>query len=557
MSYSNFQLNQKINNLQNQINNISGSFDLQTVLDNGNTASGNIELTDTTGGYSNLDYKKLLFSNNITNATLEYTDSTDTLDITTTNINLNGQVSFDTPPHSVSPILGSDLTTKGYVDSLVGQYSGGYNLYLNYSETLTVNSINYKYLSNQVSSATQQDLVITTDGTAQLLATFITDEINLSVIPAGLWSLVLYGSVSSAGGVLYYYFKIKRYSAGIITDITTSGNSPDVNATPTGNPDAYHMNATIDTPIYISLTDRIIIEIYCLKVSGVNVQLNTYFESSYYSFIQTSLNAGTTLLTSDNNWKGNNNFAIIPTTITTTTGSNNTQITTTAYVYNTLVDYLTTASASSTYLSILDASSTYLSILDASSTYLSVFDASTFYLSISNAISTYLSITNASSTYLTIASAVASFTTSLLTITSPLTLPLLTTTPTTTQLGYFASNTNGTLTLSSVSQTPASSTITNLPIGIYMVNYYSISYSPTIGATQVMTYTISTTGGASSNIPQFVFSGVATTFQSSQRMSGIVKCTTAINTIRLNLIITSGGGNITVSNFGYNYIKIS
>lgn len=1068
MSYSNYQLNQKINNLQNQINNLDVAIDLQTVLYEGNTAVGSIELTDideyalyldpsslnmtaTDDTFSRLESTKLIFGKNTNYSTLEYTNSTDTLDITTTNINLNGQVTFDTPPHSVTPILGDDLTTKGYVDSLVGQYSGGYNLYLNYSETLVVNSITYNYLSNQISSATQQDLVITTDGTDQLLATFITDELNLSVIPAGLWSMVLYGAVSGAGGVLYYYFKIKKYSAGTITDIITSGFSPDVNATPTGNPDAYHMNATIDTPINISLTDRIIIEIYCKKISGVDVQLNTYFESAYYSFIQTSLNAGTTLLTSDNNWTGNNNFAIIPTTITTTAGSNNTQITTTAYIYNALLNYLTTATASSTYLTIANALTTYLSIATASTTYLTIANALSTYLTIATASSTYapkasptftgivnsasiinsgsieanifknndesfktngsgkitgselvlgtgnltscgsitasgeigglsfkntsnnfsassagaisgvslstssnitstggyvqasskvncdvfdslnatggevslfkvpttrsisiantqttgslffasgarstansgtinfcnngasknniyigngavnattqtqtygqgtwtfsnapLSVTptsgdnslklstteyvqtalgsylttasasslyativslgnylttaSASATYLTIANASSTYalitslsnylttatasttyapltnptivnnltlgsgdfdvlsgtmrssgnitstsgsliagtlrntlnnasissagvitgtsvvspslttgssvalnvgtstasslnlgyssitttvagvlkttnnslitgrtsafdvdsislpqslssttvnsdvyinifggltptgnyiilndfssgqritikngslftqtiafttktiilntassgvssvslqsgaildfylgvtswiqmnaseslslsstlTTNNLITTNPITLPTLTTTPTTTQLGYFASNISATqITVTSTTQAPASATVTNLPIGIYMFNYYSVSYTPSIGASQVMTYTISTTGGATSNIPQFVFSGVATTHQSSQRLSGIVKCTTATNTISMNFIVSAGGGTILASFYGYNYIKIA
>jgi hypothetical protein len=52
------------------------------------------------------------------------------------------------------------------------------------------------------------------------------------------------------------------------------------------------------------LTDRIIIEIYYDKTGGTSVDLTTYFENAYYSFVQSTLNAGTTLLTSDNNWTG-------------------------------------------------------------------------------------------------------------------------------------------------------------------------------------------------------------------------------------------------------------
>ena len=221
---------------------------------------------------------------------------------------LTGQITFSLPPHSVDPILGDDLTTKGYVDSLVGQYSGGFNLYLNYSESLTVNSISYKKLSQTVSSAAQQSVITTTNGTNQLIASFISDAINITEIPTGLWSLYLYGGISATGGVVYYFFKIRKNSGGVLTDIATSGNSIDINATPSTNPDVYHMNATINTAVSVLLTDRIIIEVYCIKISGVNVDLTTYFESSYYSYIQTTLNAGTTLLGSNNNWLGSNIF---------------------------------------------------------------------------------------------------------------------------------------------------------------------------------------------------------------------------------------------------------
>lgn len=727
MSYSNYLLNQKINNLQNQINSGGGSQDLQSVLGYGNSAVNSIELTSATDDNILLEYNKLTFQKDINTSSIEYDGTTNALTINSDTLNLNGdvvlqqgldlqneditncyemnceylnvnevntdvlftnQASFNLPPHSVTPILGNDLTTKDYVDSLVGQYSGGYNLYLNYSETLVVNTITYNYLSNEVSSAVQQDVLTITDGTDQLIATFITDEINILEIPTGLWNMTLYGSVSGAGGILYYYFKIKKYSGGVITDLITSGNSPDVNATPTGNPDAYHMSATIDTPINVLLTDRIIIEIYCIKISGISITLNTYFESAYYSFIQTTLNAGTTLLTSSNNWTGNNNFALIPTSETATAGSNNTQLTTTAYIYNALSSYLTSATASSTYLTIANALSTYLTIANASATYLSITDAVSSYLTITNASSIYATITSlsayalkasptftgilncssiiASSTVeafsfnttgvnfnvsnaggitctafdttgtatattlaantidsagtnitggnvtvlgtpttrnITIAGAQTQGSLSIATgprstvnsgtinfsnnsssknniyfgnggagsatqtqtyiqgtctFSNPITLPTATTTPITTQLGYFSSNTNNVpITVNNVSQAPASSTITNLPIGIYLFNFYAVSYTPSIGASQVMTYTITTTGNATSNIPQYVFSGIATTFQDSQRLSGIIKCTTAVNTIAMNFVITSGGGTIIASYFGYNYIKIA
>ena len=118
------------------------------------------------------------------------------------------------------------------------------------------------------------------------------------------------------------------------------------------NPDAYHMSATISTPIDVALSDRIMIEIYCIKISGGNVNLNTYFEGSYYSFIQTTLNAGTTLLTSSNNWTGNNSFALSPTAPTPTVNDISTKIATTEFISTALTPYLTSSSAADTYASL-------------------------------------------------------------------------------------------------------------------------------------------------------------------------------------------------------------
>ena len=60
--------------------------------------------------------------------------------------------SFTQPPQSVTPMVGADVSPKGYVDSMAGQYGGGLNLFMNYSTTSTV-STDYKTLSKTVSSA--------------------------------------------------------------------------------------------------------------------------------------------------------------------------------------------------------------------------------------------------------------------------------------------------------------------------------------------------------------------------------------------------------------------
>jgi hypothetical protein len=130
--------------------------------------------------------------------------------------------------------------------------------------------------------------------------------------------------------------------------------------------------------------------------------------------------------------------------------------------------------------------------------------------------------------------------------------------PSTTQIGAFlTSNNSAEITISTTVSTPASAIASNLPIGIYLFSYSVTSYTPSVGASQVMTYSVVTTGGATSYIANYVFSGVAITFRDTQNLVGVVRCTTATNSVVLSMIVTSGGGTIKASQYGYNYIKIA
>jgi uncharacterized protein YfkK (UPF0435 family) len=226
---------------------------------------------------------------------------------------VTGQTTFSTPPHVPNPRFGNDAASKGYVDSLVGQYSGGFNLFFNYSETDTRNSIVYGVLSQTVSNAVQTtvDTSITTGQV--LVAQFITPQLNITSIPAGLWNTLIYGAVNDTTDTITYSFTLSKISAGnLITPLATeSSNSIDINASPNSNPIAYTMNMTISTAISLVLTDSLIISIYINRTgTGSAIAVRTYFENTYYSFTQSTLNAGTTLLSSNNVWTGTNDFLI-------------------------------------------------------------------------------------------------------------------------------------------------------------------------------------------------------------------------------------------------------
>jgi hypothetical protein len=214
------------------------------------------------------------------------------------------------------PTTSNELVSKSYVDSLVGQYSGGLNLYLNYS---TTNGI-YKELSNKIISHDAESIntQLVTNITYTTIASFITPSAypGIKVIPSGIWNMTVYGDVSSnSTGIVNYYFKVRKYiSASEIITIATSTASNDVNALNglIGSPTAYYMQATVPETI-VNITDRILIE---LDISSngapINTTITTYFENDYYSYIQTSLNDGTNILSAYNTWTGNNDFSVSP-----------------------------------------------------------------------------------------------------------------------------------------------------------------------------------------------------------------------------------------------------
>lgn len=247
----------------------------------------------------------------------------------TGDVNIYSQAVFDLPPHVPTPLLGNDAASKGYVDTLIGNYSGaGLNLYLNYSD-LSVNVPGAFVLSNAVStSPTTYTLTTTALGTDTLIASFATIAgfPGITTLPTGLWQMTIYAWVSAVGGSLFYKFKLyKQPTSGAKVLIATSGDSSDVNALTSSTPDAYHMSLSISTPVAMNLSDVLLVEILSTGTGmGGGVNLNTVFEGAYYSFVNTNLSGGTSLLTTDNNWTAINKFnsGVLTNAIDTTATSN-------------------------------------------------------------------------------------------------------------------------------------------------------------------------------------------------------------------------------------------
>jgi len=250
------------------------------------------------------------------------TSNAGTLNLTATDIDITGQATFNSPPHVPEPVLGNDAASKGYVDSLVGQYSGGFNLFMNYSNTAPAPNADFKELSPLVDSAAQQTFPVSlTTNSPFLLSQFITEPLGITEIPIGLWDLFLYALVNTQANTTTSYFELwKRPPTGADVLLGTSGTSGDINNTNT--PTSYSMILTISTAIPLQLSDRVYIKIYGQTTHNNTVILTTYYEGNDYSFVQTTLNSGTTLLSSNNNWTGTNNFVLNPTTPSKTTPAN-------------------------------------------------------------------------------------------------------------------------------------------------------------------------------------------------------------------------------------------
>ena len=239
-------------------------------------------------------------------------------------ISLTGQVLFDTPPRGIDPVLGTDVATKTYADTLIKDYSGnGINLYLNYPNRLS------KTLGLDAS-------VVTFVSSPTVIAEFITDS-DYNAIPSGVWNMTLYGSILFDGMEIFsanvkYYFEIYKISE-VTTLVETSNLSKYIEST---TPDAYHMSATIVNHVSLQPSDRIAIKIYAAMDfnNGVEVTVNprqfpsipevtTYFGAAL-SFVSTSLvnppSTNVSILSMDNTFNKTNIFLypIVADGITTT-----------------------------------------------------------------------------------------------------------------------------------------------------------------------------------------------------------------------------------------------
>lgn len=242
--------------------------------------------------------------------------------VSATDLNINGQTVFNTPPHIPDPVLGNDAASKGYVDGLIGNYSGnGLTLYFNYATTQTDPIIApsvgvLQQTLAPINSPTTNNFYTMTSiasGTNTLISTFTTDVgfPNTLTIPTGLWSMLIWGYTTAQPGQLYYHFHLNEVSSAgaFVAQIGTSGFSSDVNAINSADPDAFHCSLALVGPYTMaSVNSRLQIQVYTTGTGAVPLNLFTLFGGDYYSNITSTLSGATSLLTQNNTWTGVNNF---------------------------------------------------------------------------------------------------------------------------------------------------------------------------------------------------------------------------------------------------------
>ena len=339
------------------------------------TNISNVNLTSSNISTSNL-YASTILTSSLAPTNLSATN------ISTVNLSVTGNTTFtNTPICTSSPEFGYNLTNKAYVDTQSGQSTNGINLYMNPSISYpsdgyfgydTINNIQLPYyeLSSTINynnmSINNFNINYNTFNVSKVILNNNTNPICAFIsptgfpyvtnIPSGLWIMNLYSYISDTSGSVFYYFSVYKNTTSNL--IARSAYSRDVNGNVTSTPfDIYTMILPFpDTPM--SVTDRILVTI---NVSAVNIApnttLNSMFEGSSYSFLTTSLNSGTKLLSSNNNWSGQNNFSNVNVLNMVNTNMSNTNLT---------ADNISNTNLTSTNLSSTNISNTILTSVNIS-----------------------------------------------------------------------------------------------------------------------------------------------------------------------------------------------
>jgi hypothetical protein len=201
-----------------------------------------------------------------------------------------------------STILPSSNAIKQYIDNTIN------NLHLH--QNIGMGSVNY-YFTNNASNITNYEIIsqipdsnldietISVNNGEILLHSYITQNLNRTLINSGIWNFNIYCNVDDISSFSYFKFKLYTRTIAGIETLFLEGITNDINSV-YPNVNEYICSTTLYNDVLLFSSDEIVVKVYFGTTLHKNVTARFYHGGDYNSYIQSSF------LTKHNNLSGLN-----------------------------------------------------------------------------------------------------------------------------------------------------------------------------------------------------------------------------------------------------------
>ena len=195
------------------------------------------------------------------------------------------RLTIDTQEGTITnvPVNESDITNKGYVDSLI---RGAVELFF----TNNTSDLGVPYLDMETDTVTAAEETITqtiTTGSTTLITSFASElnDVEIDAITAleqGIYSSHLHASATKATGMTTYFEFYKRTAGGTETLLGTSHDSEALALTK----GEYTLHASIVSEVSWVAGDRVVLKLYGRNTGGANKDISIFVESDTLSRVE-------------------------------------------------------------------------------------------------------------------------------------------------------------------------------------------------------------------------------------------------------------------------------
>ncbi len=288
--------NVELGYLDSVTSNIQSQMDLKNPLINNNTNLTLNQLTSNSiiNNGINLDTKLTDLTNTKLSKTITSTENNLVVFSSNNNIkdNLLSIMSDTSMVNPSSNLIPSSLVVKTYIDDKINNLQnnvaigGGVNFYFTNTNHPTIP--NYEYINNFPDNTGQDIKSVNVRNNELLLSTYITNNLNKSILNRGIFQFYFYASVNDIDNYSYIKVEIfKRSSLGTETLIINNIKSNDINVIYPNN-NVYICEATIQNDIGLLTTDELVFKIYGgTLVTNKDVTVYFYHGGSTNSYIVT------------------------------------------------------------------------------------------------------------------------------------------------------------------------------------------------------------------------------------------------------------------------------